>query len=196
MKFNDILKKQTKRKLKSPFKVVQLESYFEIYLDEYLSNKALISAEDEDLLNYRWYNSPKSHSVNYARRTINTGETYVHVALHRVIAERVLGEAPSDHVVDHINGNPLDNRRENLRYASSSINCTKRKYMGNNSGYKNVRKVIRGGRESFYAYFEQNRKNVIIGCFPNPEEAYEAVLEKKKEIYNNSLISVPVKSIK
>lgn len=47
-----------------------------------------------------------------------------HVLLHHLIAERVLGPCPPGYTVDHINRDPKDNRRCNLRYATMFDNTS------------------------------------------------------------------------
>lgn len=55
-------------------------------------------------------------------------------AMHRLILGAVRGE-----VVDHINGNTLDNRRANLRRCTTAQNCRNRaRNQNNSSGFKGV----------------------------------------------------------
>lgn len=58
------------------------------------------------------------------------------IYLHRIITD-----CPDGFEVDHINGNPLDNRRCNLRVCSQYQNsCNRKPDKRNRSGYKGVRR--------------------------------------------------------
>jgi ribosomal protein L40E len=74
--------------------------------------------------------------LGYVGTTYHTaGGKAKYVALHRVIMN-----APPRVPVDHINGNKLDNRRCNLRFASHAKNCqnTAHRRPKGRSGVKNV----------------------------------------------------------
>lgn len=85
--------------------------------------------------------------------------------MHRVI---VGYHAP---LIDHRNGDTLDNRRQNLRGASSKDNVRNaRKRKGGRTPYKGVRP--RNGR--FVAIITPDKRAVFLGTFPTPEEAARA----------------------
>lgn len=98
--------------------------------------------------------------------------------LHRYIWEQHHGSIPKDMVIDHINGNGLDCRIQNLRLASSlenSYNLTKQnKYTGVNPS---------GNR--FTARIMHNRKDYNLGTFPTLGEALDARLTAEKRFFGN-----------
>lgn len=73
---------------------------------------------DDDLFEgVRWRTLHSESKTPYVIKSSKTGG----ILLHRVILERVLGrELERGEYVDHVNGDGLDNRRENLRLATSS----------------------------------------------------------------------------
>jgi hypothetical protein len=94
--------------------------------------------------------------------------------LHRFIMQAAAGL-----VVDHINGNKLDNRRCNLRLASNTDNVRNQKLHKNNkTGYKGVSLDKRTGL--YVAGIMVNRRNYCLGSFADPKTAHEAYLEAAK----------------
>lgn len=89
---------------------------------------ALVDKEDYDnVTQYSWCKSTEG----YANGSINK----VQIRMHHFI----FGKAPKGQVVDHINGNKIDNRRENLRFATKSLNGHNiSKQAGTSSQYKGV----------------------------------------------------------
>ena len=89
-------------------------------------------ADYEWLSSWKWC-ANRSHRGWYATRDCYDGP-HTRVRMHRVIMDAQPGEQ-----VDHINGNGLDNRRENLRICSHSENqhnAAKRR--GCSSRYKGI----------------------------------------------------------
>lgn len=89
--------------------------------------------------------------------------------LHRLI----LNVSDSKNLVDHINGNPLDNREINLRKCNNQQNCSNRgKQANNTSGYKGVtwnKKVSKWKAQIMYM-----RDSIYLGTFTCKHEAAKA----------------------
>lgn len=76
-------------------------------------------------------------------------------------------------VVDHINGNTLDNQRINLRICTHQQNlCNRGSTRGNTSGFKGV--VWHKHRRKWVAKIKVNYKTYHLGLYATPEEAHLA----------------------
>jgi hypothetical protein len=106
----------------------------------------------------------------------------ISIPLHRFIMG--LGTNNPCIVVDHINGNGLDNRKDNLRMVSLQENNTNKRLINkqNQTGYHGVR-IFRKKRKdgsisiSYGATIRVNRKTIHLGTFATPEDAHKAYLE-------------------
>lgn len=91
--------------------------------------KALVSDEDLEFLSqFKWCVSRESSGKKfYAIRMSprQNGQKRKKVRMHRLIAERAFGEIPAGLVVDHLNNNSLDNRRENLEIVTQTENMNR-----------------------------------------------------------------------
>ncbi|MDH6283212.1 HNH endonuclease [Prescottella agglutinans] len=87
----------------------------------------------------------------------------------------LMGRAPKGHHIDHVNGNKLDNRRENLRIVSAQLNQVNRHSLNRNNT-SGVRGVTRGrpGRNPWRAQITVSGRGIYLGCFPTVEEAAAA----------------------
>ena len=109
----------------------------------------------------------------YAVRANPTGGQY---RLHRVLMK-----APDDLVVDHVNGNTLDNRRANLRLATvGQNNANARRFRSNTTGYKGVTYSKRDRK--FIAQISHEGRLRSLGYFNTPEEAFAAYVVKAREL--------------
>lgn len=105
------------------------------------------------------------------------GITIFHVGylVHRIVWTIHYG-TPPDKFIDHINGNPLDNRIKNLRNVTRAINNRNTKLnKKNKSGYPGVCFNKNNGKWSVYA--SSNGKQIKLGHF---EEKLEAIAASKK----------------
>lgn len=95
----------------------------------------------------------------------------------RRIQEVILGVKTNHRmVIDHINGNGLDNRKSNLRYCEQKFNILNRKIGGNNkSGHKGV--WYNKNRDRWEAYIKVNETRFHFGYFKLKEDAVRARIE-------------------
>lgn len=98
--------------------------------------------------------------------------------LHRLL----MGVTDPKLVVDHINGDTLDNRRKNLRVCTSAQNVRNcKKSRRNTSGFKGVSLAKSTGK--WLAYISVNMRNKYLGSFATPEEAHAAYCEAAKKYH-------------
>jgi len=91
-------------------------------------------------------------------------------AVHRIAFYMHHGWVPDE--VDHINGNGMDNRIQNLRPATTAQNAQNRSLLiTNTTGYKGVRTHKRSKR--FQAQMRINGKQKHLGTFDTKELAAE-----------------------
>lgn len=122
-------------------------------------------ADLEKVRRYSWCYSKTGYLVANINHRV--------VKLHRYLLEPEVGV-----VIDHINGDPADNRRCNLRICSNAENCRNCKPSKNSkTGVVGV-KIKKNG--NFSAYIMVNRKYITLGCFHTLEEAAKA--RKEAEI--------------
>lgn len=111
----------------------------------------------------------------YRRIGVN-GQKY---AAHRLIWLFVYGQFPT-HFIDHIDGNGLNNRIENLRDVTNRENCLKQKlHCTNTSGYTGVSWDKRTNR--WIAEIRVRDKKIRIGSFKNIEDAAAARKDAEKK---------------
>jgi len=102
----------------------------------------------------------------------------IQIKLHRAIGITFLPNKNNYSTIDHINRNKIDNRVENLRWASLSEQQLNKNSMGE-IPYKGV---CRKGN-SFQARIVVNGKRKHLGTFKTAEEASNAYEDTFKEAY-------------
>lgn len=101
----------------------------------------------------------------YAGRKYHNKTQYMHVAIAKIHD----GFLTTDSVVDHINGNQLDNRKSNLRVCTQAENTRNRKAQNVTSKYKGVGFDKKAGK--WRARIRDNYKHIFLGYFDYPEDA-------------------------
>ena len=104
------------------------------------------------------------------------------ITIHQMVAQTFLGykrDGTNNTVVDHINGNKLDNRLSNLRIISNRENLQKR---GGTSKYVGVHKQ----RNRWLSNVTLNNVLYYLGSYNTEIEAYHAYLDALNE-YNKFL---------
>ena len=109
--------------------------------------------------------------------------------LHRLIFLYHKGTVPP--YLDHIDGNKLNNRIENLREATiSQNNFNSKKYKNNSSGVKNVYWFKPTGQ--WVSRLRSGRKNVFLKYCDTLEEA-ELVLKEARKKYHGEFANDGIK---
>jgi len=160
------------RTYKDANKINIYEGYIGVILTDKHQNfkgEALISNDKVHLLGRRkWY-------ISYGYAKSGWGHASF---LHHVI----FGSPPNGLFVDHINGNRLDNRNENIRFVSRAQNAMNSKVPNNNPfGAKGVSFDKR--RKKYRAYIKINQRQIFLGHFKDINSAVEARKTKEQELF-------------
>lgn len=98
------------------------------------------------------------------------------IRLHKLIT------CTSNEVIDHINHNPSDNRKCNLRISDKQTNSINRPCNKNNKlGVKGVNRATNSNK--FMARIMVDGKTIYLGCYNTIEEAAKARVEAEREYF-------------
>lgn len=160
---------ECKRTIYDPNEIIEYEDYAEVVLYNKQCEevaRTLIDLEDiEKVKDKKW----NIHHNGY----VMNGTTLFH---------RFIMDCPDDMVVDHINHNRLDNRKENLRICTKHQNDMNKKILPNNtSGITGVSWDKR--KNKWRARIKYNQKEIHLGYFNTKEEAAEARKQAELEYF-------------
>lgn len=161
MKYNNILKDKQGH-------------YIEIISPKFGLFKCYIDEEDIDLVKYFTWNiqeqpKKKGPSTFYVGTHIKNDGKHYTLRIHRLLMN-----PPKGMDVDHINQDPLNNTRANLRIVTRQQNC----FNTSAKGY-----YFDKTKQKYRAAIAAYGKRYHLGLFSTEEEAREAYLEAK-EIYH------------
>ena len=129
--------------------------------------------EDFELIRkYSWYEYINTETEYHSLRTIDNDTR------KGILMSSLLGYKGCD----HIDRNPLNNRRNNFRHATAQQNARNRSLMSNNtSGVTGV--VWHKKRLVWAANICVNYKRIYLGEFKNKDDAIQARLRAEKEYF-------------
>jgi len=140
--------------------------------------EAVVDIADVPLVSgFNWTSLVGAHNVYAVRKQ------YINGVAKRLYMHRIIVGVDSDEIlVDHIDGDGLNNRRNNLRHATPTGNSRNRCVSKTSkSGIKGVNKDDRYG--TWRARIRVNKKEICLGTFKTPEEAQAAYAKASREYH-------------
>ena len=123
---------------------------------------AIVDRDDYEIVkNFRWCDSMHSDKLSYIMTRLDKNSK---MFLHWLI----IGKPLKGFVVDHINGDTLDNRRSNLRVCLFRENILNSRIRNPDSHGVSYRK---GRKKKFFAHITVNNKTISLGYYYSKEEA-------------------------
>lgn len=142
----------------------------------YATNGQVILVDDEDypnLVGMIWELAPTQHVL-----TRTNGRTKP-IMIHHMILPRRDGFE-----IDHVNGNPLDNRRANLRYCTHAQNMKNRKkHKHSRWEYKGIEKYSRPLKRPWRARIVSDGVRYNLGDFATALEAALAYDDAARKLH-------------
>lgn len=136
---------------------------------------AIVDPEDYWRLRcYRWFYCYKTEFNSHANRAEFSNGKRKNVGMHKDVLK-----VPDGMVVDHINGNGLDNRKANLRPATMMQNSWNRRTRRGKNRFKGV--TWEKGVKKWRAVLAHSGKYTTLGYFTDEIEAAKAYDEAAKK---------------
>ena len=146
-----------------------------------LTNGGFVFVDDSDYekVNKLKWRKVKDRNRYYAvSTTVKNKNTRTYLKLHRYILN-----APDGILVDHNNGNGLDDRRQNIRLCNESQNNFNRELLRNNTTGMTGIYYMKKGNKRWWAYIWHNSKRHGLGCYFTKEDAIIARIEAEKKYF-------------
>lgn len=136
---------------------------------------AIVDDSDAYLADLHWSRNAYGYAMRYIGGRLATEAVFIH--------RQIMGLKRGDpRVVDHINHDPMDNRRENLRIVSRGANCQHRDGLdkNNTSGARGV--VWNPINRKWVAQVHHKGRGIYCGSFADKVEAAKAAATKRAEL--------------
>lgn len=129
----------------------------------------------------RWI-KPGDEAGTYVRCTVDVTIDRITYRAHRIVWLLTTGVDPGACLIDHIDGNPHNNKAENLRLATSGQNqCNQKRRSDNTSGFKGV--TWDKSRGKWVSQIHVKGKHIFLGRHKTKEEAYAAYCEAARKLH-------------
>lgn len=133
-------------------------------------NASIVTVDDDmadKVSQYKWHILPNGYveTCRYTKGSGRKNQKNKHLYLHRLVMDAGKGQ-----YVDHVNRNPLDNRKCNLRFCTQSQNGANTKIPKNNTtGHRGVYwdKI----NKNWIAAIHYLGRKIHLGCFADKKDA-------------------------
>lgn len=131
----------------------------------------------EYLSQFKWHASKDKNTFYARRRTPKINGKRRDIQMHREILD-----APPDALIDHRDGNGLNNTRDNLRLSTNQQNQhNQHPRVGGTSRFKGV--FWDAGKQKWCAMIHINMKKIWLGSFASELEAARAYDDAARAMY-------------
>src|SRR5574343_158114 len=137
-----------------------------------------ILVDNED---YEWI---KDYNISISNKSSFYAQIYIPVKGWKYLHREIIAKSQNidKTTIDHIDRNPLNNQKSNLRIASIKDNTRNVALQSNNkSGFKGV--IFHPSRQKFSAKIKVDYKSIHIGYFDTAKEAAIAYAIRAKEYF-------------
>jgi hypothetical protein len=162
------------------------------YLDDYViinihsetngDFKVFVDSDDIDMLQKYHWGITKSRSYIYAYERF-----YVYTQSNKAKGlqiQRLIMGCPKGMVVDHIDGNTMNNCKNNLRVCTrDQNNINKKMFKNNKTGHTGVHYVTENYNNRWLANIRLNNKLICLGYYSTYEEAVKVREEAEKKYH-------------
>lgn len=137
---------------------------------------ATIDDDDYELVSKHSWRCVAGYAMTY-----ETGKS--HKERKIILMHRLINNTPEGFDTDHVNGDRLDNRKENLRTATRSQNCKNKgkSKVDSTSMFKGV--MWDKKSKKWRAYIYDTGRNIYLGLFELEKDAANAYNEASKNLH-------------